>query len=70
LTSATNSGGKDRGSASAGSVVEAAQAFVEETFAPLRHDGAREVQEFGDLGVLAFFCGQEDELGSEDISIR
>jgi len=64
------SGGKDRGTTSAGAFLEAREAFLEETFAPLADDLAARVESRGNLIVAESFGGEEHDLGPDNVSIR
>jgi len=64
------SGGKDRGTTSAGAFLEAREAFLEETFAPLADDLAARVESRRNLIVTESFGGEEHDLGPDYVSIR
>jgi hypothetical protein len=64
------SGGKDRGTTSAGAFLEAREAFLEEPFAPLTDDLAARVESRRNLIVAESFGGKEDYLGPDYVSIR
>ena len=70
LTSTMTSGGKDRGTTSAGAFLEAREAFLEEPFAPLADNLAARVESRGNLIVGESFGGKEDDLGPDYVSIR
>jgi len=70
LTSTMTSGGKDRGTTSAGAFLEAREAFLEETFAPLADDLAARVESRRNLIVAESLGGEEHDLGPDYVSIR
>jgi hypothetical protein len=70
LTSTTSSGGKNRGPSSAGTLVKAWQAFLEEAFAPLADHLPWGVETTGDRLVIHALSGHQDHIGSEHIAIR
>jgi hypothetical protein len=70
FTCATILGGKSRGAASAGELLQPRESFSEEPLPPLAHDLSRQVQAFADLLVLEALGSHEHDLGSDNISIR
>lgn len=64
------SGGKDRRSPAAWSLLEAGEALLEEPLPPFGHDLPAGVEAGGDLVVVEPVGGHQDDLGSDDVSIR
>jgi hypothetical protein len=70
LISTMLSGGKRARSPAPGLILKAVQAFMKETFSPLRDDLARRIQSFCDLLVLHAASGHENDLGANNLAIR
>jgi hypothetical protein len=70
FTCATIRGGKNRGTTSAGTLLQSRQPFSEEPLPPLTHDRPRHIEALPDLLVLHPIGGEEDDLGPNDVSIR
>jgi len=50
--------------------LEARQAFIEESFAPLADDLTTGVEPSRDLIILKTFGGQKDDLGAHNLKVR
>src|SRR2546427_12878381 len=70
FTSTTVSGGKERGPSTAGKFLQAKEPCFKEALAPLADDLARGIESLGDLIVGEPSRGIENNLGSDNISIR
>jgi hypothetical protein len=64
------SGGKDARAPAPWPSLKAGQAFLEETFAPLRYNLTGHVKASADLPIGKTIGGKEHNLGSHDITIR
>jgi hypothetical protein len=70
LTATTTLGGKERRPPSARTLLETREPFIEEALAPLGDDLTWGIQARSDLVVTESLCSEENNLGSDDISIR
>src|SRR5512136_2290357 len=66
LTCTTTSGGKNGRAPGAGFSLQAGHSFLEEAFAPLANDLARDRETGGNLVIALALSGQKDHLRSED----
>jgi hypothetical protein len=70
LISTTTLGGKAGWRPAPGLLLEAGEAELTESFAPLAHDLPRGIQTCGDHVVGQALGGQQHDLGSEHVAIR
>jgi hypothetical protein len=70
LTWATTRGGKGRGPASAGKILQPRQPFSEEAFAPFAHHRAGHIQTLPDLLIFEAISSEKNKLRTHDVSIR
>ena len=70
FTSTTTPGGKAGCSPASQLLIEAGEALLEEALAPLADDLPWGIQPRGNDIVGQSLCGEQDELGANDISIR
>jgi hypothetical protein len=70
LTCTTTSGGKNGRAPGSWFILQTGQTFLEEPFAPLANDLARDRKAGGNLVIGAALSGQEHYLGTEDSIIR
>jgi hypothetical protein len=66
LTCTTTSGGKNGRAPGPGFCLQASETFLEEAFAPLANDLARDRKTGSDPIIALALSGQEDHFGSED----
>ena len=69
LTWTTTSGGESSGTARAGTLVEAGQAFIEEPLAPQANDVASDREGGGNLVIAAALSGGQDNERPEHLTI-
>lgn len=70
MTATTTLGGKGGRAAAAWQLLEAREAFLKETLAPLADDLPGRIKAGGDDVIAEPKGREEDDLGSNDISIR
>ncbi|HEY8175474.1 MAG TPA: hypothetical protein VIF32_07275 [Gemmatimonadaceae bacterium] len=70
FTSTTTLGGKAGWTPAARLLIEAREAVVKEAMAPLADDLAGRIQPRADLVIAEASCGEEHDLGTNDITIR
>src|ERR687892_723987 len=70
FTCTTTSGGKNRGAARPGSLLQSWQSLMEEPLAPETDHIASDVQGCADFIIGSSLCSQQNHLGAQDLEIR
>jgi hypothetical protein len=70
LTSTTTLGGKAGCAPASKLLLKAGHAFFKEAVAPFADDLARHIEPRGNNVVAQTLCGEQDDLGADDVSIQ